>query len=146
MSPEPAIAEAPNMDGAETENPRAEGRGRRGRVLDHLTFVLFLAPFCRSVNSPGGTLVARVVDAPTALVGWGTQERHLRPAVLSGMDDDLYTDPMDIRVTEGAVVVLGPGPLCGAFTPDAAEQSALAMLEAVMKAREWVNPAVAPRS
>lgn len=62
------------------------------------------------------------------------------------MDDDLYTEPMQVRVHEGAVVVVGPGAMCGAFTADAAEQSALAILEAVMKAREWINPALAPKA
>jgi len=62
------------------------------------------------------------------------------------MDDDLYTEPMEIRVVRGAVVVMGPGPMCGAFTADAAEQSALAMLEAVIKVREWINPALAPKT
>lgn len=62
------------------------------------------------------------------------------------MDDDLYTDALDVRAVEGAVVVLGPGAMCGAFTADAAEQSGLAILEAAMKAREWIKPASAPKA
>ncbi|WP_309091727.1 hypothetical protein [Phenylobacterium sp.] len=61
------------------------------------------------------------------------------------MDDDLYTHPMEVRVLDGAVVVVGPAAMCGAFTADAAEQSALALLDAAMKAREWINPALAPK-
>jgi len=61
------------------------------------------------------------------------------------MDDDLYAEPMEVRVFRGAVVVTGPAAMCGAFTADAAEKSALAMLEAAMKARSWVNPALAPK-
>ncbi|NJC42432.1 osmotically-inducible protein OsmY [Brevundimonas alba] len=49
--------------------------------------------------------------------------------------DDLYQDPIDVVVTDGAVVLFGPGSLSGAFTPDAAEQTARALLEAAEQAR-----------
>ena len=48
---------------------------------------------------------------------------------------DLYTDPMEPRVQPGAVIVMGPGPVAMAFTPDAAEMSAIKLLDAASKAR-----------
>lgn len=49
--------------------------------------------------------------------------------------DDLYNDPIEVTVNEGAVVLFGPGPICGAFTVEAAERTARALLEAVEQAR-----------
>lgn len=60
------------------------------------------------------------------------------------IDSDLCIQPTDVRAAEGVVIIVGPDAMRGAFTPDAAEQSALAILEAVMKARVWINPALAP--
>lgn len=49
--------------------------------------------------------------------------------------DDLYNEPIAVTVNEGAVVLFGPGPICGAFTLEAAERTARALLEAVEQAR-----------
>jgi hypothetical protein len=54
-----------------------------------------------------------------------------------------YSDPCDVVEFEGSVVVTGPGSMCGAFTPEAAEQSGLRMIEAAMRARLWNNPSIA---
>jgi len=54
-----------------------------------------------------------------------------------------HTEPCGVAAFEGSVVVTGPGPMCGAFTADAAEQSGLLMIEAAMRARLWNNPAIA---
>jgi hypothetical protein len=49
--------------------------------------------------------------------------------------DDLYDEPIEVLPGEGAVVIFGPGPICGAFTPDAAERTGRALLEAAEQAR-----------
>lgn len=55
------------------------------------------------------------------------------------MAEDVHTEPMDIRTRHGAVIVLGPFSMHGAFTPDAAQESGLQLLEAARRARTWVN-------
>lgn len=49
-----------------------------------------------------------------------------------------YSTPCVVTAFEGSVVVTGPGTMTGAFTPDAAEVSALLILEAVREARAWL--------
>lgn len=58
---------------------------------------------------------------------------------------DDYSEPATVTEFEGTVLIEGPGALNGAFTPDAAEESALRLLKAAAKAREWINPALARR-
>lgn len=53
------------------------------------------------------------------------------------MTDDLYDKPAGVRVFQGAVVLTGPGPMSSAFTPGAAEATAVALLAAVVEARGW---------
>ncbi len=48
------------------------------------------------------------------------------------MDD--YSEPCVVEAFEGSVVIIGPGPMSGAFTPDAAEASALRLLAAANEA------------
>lgn len=55
------------------------------------------------------------------------------------MDDD-HAEPMNVTSTSGSVVILGPARMEGAFTPDAAEESAMRLLMAAAEARQWVNP------
>lgn len=57
------------------------------------------------------------------------------------MTDD-YTTPMKVEAFEGSVIVDGPGAVLGAFTPDAAEESAMRLLMAAAEARVWINPAL----
>jgi hypothetical protein len=54
-----------------------------------------------------------------------------------------YTEACGVVAFEGSVVLTGPGPISGAFTADAAEQSGLLLIEAAMRARLWSKPAVA---
>ena len=56
--------------------------------------------------------------------------------LLAAMED--YSDPCIVTAFEGSVVITGPGTMTGAFTPDAAEASALLMLEAAREARAWL--------
>lgn len=53
-----------------------------------------------------------------------------------------YSKPMKVAAFEGTVLIEGPGATCGAFTPEAAEQSARRLLEAAHTAREWNNLAL----
>ena len=48
-----------------------------------------------------------------------------------------FTDPCAVIAFEGSVVITGPGRLSGAFTPEAAEASARALMEAAALARAW---------
>lgn len=52
----------------------------------------------------------------------------------------VHHQPMQAVVIEGEVVVTGPGPMAGAFTPHAAELSAHAILDAAREAREHPVP------
>ncbi|RYE63868.1 MAG: hypothetical protein EOO83_02805 [Oxalobacteraceae bacterium] len=56
------------------------------------------------------------------------------------MPDDLYDVPAEVSVFQGAVVILGPGQMVGAFTADAAEATAVALLAAAVEARSWEGP------
>ena len=53
------------------------------------------------------------------------------------MLDDLYSEPLDVTVFHGAIVIRGPGQISGAFTIEAAEATAVALLAAAVEAREW---------
>lgn len=60
---------------------------------------------------------------------------------LGGMIDD-YNTPMKVEAFQGSVIVDGPGAVLWAFTPDAAEESAMRLLMAASEARVWINPAL----
>ncbi len=49
-----------------------------------------------------------------------------------------YSIPCHVVAFEGSVVIHGPGPIIGAFTPDAAEASARLLLEAARVARAFL--------
>ncbi len=57
--------------------------------------------------------------------------------VLSASMED-HSTPCVVTAFEGSVVVTGPAPMAGAFTPDAAEASALLMIDAAARARAWL--------
>ncbi len=46
-----------------------------------------------------------------------------------------FSEPMEVTVEEGEIVVLGPNGVNGSFTPDAAEESARRLLAAVAGCR-----------
>jgi hypothetical protein len=46
-----------------------------------------------------------------------------------------FQSPMKVHVVHGEVVILGPDAISVSMTPDAAEESALRLLEAARKAR-----------
>ncbi len=41
---------------------------------------------------------------------------------------DCYKEPMAVSRRDGEVVVIGPGPINGAFTPEAARESGLRLI------------------
>ncbi len=49
---------------------------------------------------------------------------------------DRYEEPMSVSVRDGEVVVLGPGPINGAFTPAAARESGLRLIAEATKLDE----------
>lgn len=56
-----------------------------------------------------------------------------------------YCEPCGVTAFEGSVVLSGPDGMAGSFTPDAAEQTGLRLIEAAMQARVWANPALGPK-
>lgn len=50
-----------------------------------------------------------------------------------------YSTPCAVTAFEGSVVISGPGSMTGAFTADAAEASALLIVEAAREARAWLT-------
>lgn len=52
--------------------------------------------------------------------------------------DDNHGEPMVVRDFRGAVMISGPGQIQGAMTPDAAEASGYLLIEAAIRAREWL--------
>lgn len=47
----------------------------------------------------------------------------------------VYEEPASVSAVEGEVVVLGPGAISGAFTPEAAVETARRLLNAADRAR-----------
>ena len=50
-----------------------------------------------------------------------------------------YSEPCVVVALGASVVIRGPGPLAGAFTPDAAEATGLLLIEAANIARGFVS-------
>ena len=48
---------------------------------------------------------------------------------------DAYSDPSEVAVEEGEIIVEGPDGVAVTFTPDAAEETARRLLHAVSEAR-----------
>jgi len=52
-----------------------------------------------------------------------------------------YSDPSDIHIEEGQVIVEGPDGVAVTLTPDAAEETGRRMIDAAMEARARPGPA-----
>lgn len=66
----------------------------------------------------------------SALDGGGKEQPMTRSV------SDRYEEPMSVSVRDGEVVVLGPGPINGAFTPAAARESGLRLIAEATKLDE----------
>jgi len=48
-----------------------------------------------------------------------------------------YENPGEIAVSEGEVVLIGPGPIAASFTPRAAAEAGRRLIEAAAEAEPW---------